>query len=141
MVDTVLKKEDLQSFLKFCSREHQGKTQLLVTPFVEDEKPLVVKVDGNRNEKQSEIVQIGGTFEAGDVVTSGMYCFSPLVFDLFKGQSKDQENQDLKNMNKMRNFLNFLLQNGFKMSSFRVEKTIDIDHPEDIKTAENFLKY
>jgi hypothetical protein len=42
-------------------------------------------------------------------------------------------------ISRMRNFQRALIEKGFKLKAFPIEKIIDVDHAEDIKTAEAFL--
>jgi hypothetical protein len=43
-------------------------------------------------------------------------------------------------VSKMRNFLSHLTECGISIKIFVVEKTIDVDHPSDLQTAEHFLR-
>lgn len=126
MVDTILRDSDLAGFWKFCAHLPAGESALLVTPFVEDEKPLWVQVDD-----EGYVKKFGA--EGAHLVTSGMYFLSPAAMALAP-QCTGQ------GMQKMRNFLAALVEQRLPIKTFVVEKTIDVDHPSDLESAEHFLR-
>lgn len=126
MVDTIIKEEDLKNYVRFCASLKPNESAILITPFIDDERPLFVSIDDS-----GAIVDIGS--QRGGLVTSGMYCLSHKVF----GCLEDCINVG---MHRMRNFLSYLHENGHTLKAFTVPKTLDIDRPEDITAAENFLK-
>lgn len=128
MVDSIVKPSEIKKFQDFCRHLQNDESALLVTPFIDDEKPLTLKIDCD-----GYISHFQCPIEEGVLVTSGVYVFSQNVFPLlkellFEGHSK------------MRNFLTELLKRNHKIKAFKVNKTIDIDRPQDIKAAEDFLK-
>lgn len=126
MADTIIKPADFQNYARFCADLEPGVSAILVTPFVDDEKPLWVRVDS-----QGSVTKFGP--ESGDYVTSGMYFLSPAAMNLAL-LCVDQ------GMEKMRNFLAAMLEAKLPIKSFVVSKTIDVDHPSDLLKAEEFLQ-
>jgi CMP-N-acetylneuraminic acid synthetase len=45
-----------------------------------------------------------------------------------------------RGLSALRQFLGFLLDSGYRLYGIPVSKTIDVDHPEDIKMAERYVK-
>ena len=125
MADTVLKKSDLQGFLHFCQGLHPGECAVLVTTFVDDEKPLWVHLGPN-----GDAVKFSA--EPAHHITSGMYFLSPQAMEIADELIKS-------GAQKMRNFLAALPQRGIPIKTFVVTKTIDVDHPSDLDEAADFL--
>jgi NDP-sugar pyrophosphorylase family protein len=124
MADTVLLPDDFERFVAFCARLGAGESAVLVTSFVDDEKPLWVDVAGEW------VTRFGA--ERGAFVTSGMYFLSPEAMEVALAELA-------KGTHKMRNFLSKLLDAGLPIKHFAVSKTIDVDHPSDLEKAAQFL--
>jgi hypothetical protein len=45
-----------------------------------------------------------------------------------------------RNLGALRHFLSYLIKEGFVIYGVQVQEVIDLDYPEDIKKAEDFLK-
>lgn len=127
MVDTIIKEKDFLNYFRSLESLQNHESCLLVTPFIDDEKPLTVKLN-----KQNIIEGFNCPIENGTVVTSGMYGLSGAIFPQL-------EKELAGGTHKMRNFLASLIPAGHTLKGFVVEKTLDIDRPEDVKVAEDFL--
>lgn len=127
MADTILKPVDLRAFVSFCRGLGPNESAILATPYVNDEKPLVVELS-----QDGYVSRFGGDAKENSVITSGMYCLSPAALTCLEPCLN-------AGMQKMRNFLAHLVEKNQKIRAFVVEKTIDIDHPEDLADAEKFL--
>jgi NDP-sugar pyrophosphorylase family protein len=127
MADTVLTARDFQAFFQFCEGLKEGECAILATPHIDDEKPLYVTVD----EQTQNAVVFGA--EPTPFVTSGMYCLSKTALNLLPEQIA-------AGMGKMRNYLAFLATEKIPIKTFVVEKTVDVDHPHDLKHAREFLR-
>ncbi len=101
---------------------------MAVTGYVDDEKPLFIKTD-----KQRIIRSFQGTKEEYDCISGGIYCFYPKVFRL-------AETAMQKNISRMRNFQQFLVEQELKIKAHYIDKIIDVDHISDIEKAKTFLK-
>jgi NDP-sugar pyrophosphorylase family protein len=125
MADTVMLPADFSRFVKVCEGLPEGENAVLVTPFVDDEKPLWVDVDA------VGLVKRFGS-EKGAFVTSGMYFLSPAAMELALREVAE-------GTHKMRNFLSKLAESGARVRAHVVTKTIDVDHPSDLEKAAQFL--
>jgi CTP:molybdopterin cytidylyltransferase MocA len=126
MVDTILRDSDLADFWNFCTGLAPGDCALLVTPFVDDEKPLWVQVD-----EKGYVINFEQ--EGARLVTSGMYFLTPKAMKIAPELTS-------KGVQKMRNFLGELAIRKVPIKTFVVAKTIDVDHPSDLESAERFLR-
>lgn len=126
MADTILKPADLRGFLDFCQSLQPDECAVLVTPHVDDEKPLWVQTDA-----EGLVKKFSG--ESGQYVTSGMYFLAPLAM-------AEATPLVRSGVHKMRNFLSNLVDRGTRIKTFVVRKTIDVDHPSDLDQAEEFLR-
>lgn len=128
MVDSIVMPKDITEFYQFCEKLKSNESALMVTPFIEDEKPLTLKINDN-----NYITEFQCPITSGTLITSGIYYFSSDVLPLLS--SMIENGQD-----KMRNFLTELVKQNHKIKAFIVDKTLDVDRPEDIKSVEKFLQ-
>lgn len=126
MADTVLHKEDFEGYFRFCQSLKTDECAILATHHIDDEKPLYVTLGTN-----GLITEFGSN--PTNLVTSGMYCLSRSALGHIAGQVDS-------GMNKMRNFLSFLTAQKVPIKAYIVEKTVDVDHPRDLKQALEFLE-
>ena len=101
---------------------------LAVTSFVDDEKPLWVRLGA-----EAEIVALGATAMGSGWVTSGAYFFFPVVYD-YVGEARRRK------LSAFREFLALLVEEGAPLYGFRAGDSVDVDRPEDVAVAEQFLK-
>ncbi len=127
MVDSLISKMDLANFAKFCDTLRPDQSAIVVTSYIEDEMPLTVKIN-----MRNEIEGFDYPMESGIFVTSGVYCFSTKIFPIVSLMINRHEI-------KLRNLLKELIHNNFTIKSFYVNKSLDIDRPEDVLSAEKFL--
>jgi NDP-sugar pyrophosphorylase family protein len=127
-VDAVFRFKTLETFfVKACAfKDAQG--VLALTRFIDDEKPLWIRVDGHH-----KIVAMGETARPSRYVTAGFYYFRP---DIFEMMSSAQSNR----VNALREFLSFLMEKNDSLYGVPVAKTVDVDYPADIEKAERYLK-
>ncbi|MDD4972737.1 MAG: sugar phosphate nucleotidyltransferase [Bacteriovorax sp.] len=128
MVDSIVIPLEAQNFHQFCLTLKSDESALLVTSFIEDEKPLTLKIN-----EQGYITEFQCPIEDGVLITSGVYYFSENIFPLLLEMINEGQT-------KMRNFLTELVKHNHKIKIFESLKTLDIDRPEDIHSAEAFLK-
>jgi CTP:molybdopterin cytidylyltransferase MocA len=125
MADSVLLDEDLEKFVTYCRSLPPHLGALLVTPHVDDEKPLWVSAN-----QDSFAHGIGK--EKGQFVTSGAYWLTPAM--LTAASAFAQEGGE-----RMRALLQRFESAGLPLKLFVVAKTLDIDHPSDLEAAATFL--
>lgn len=105
-----------------------GAGTLAVTTFVDDEKPLRVELDEGRR-----ITALGAAAGSSPWITSGIYFFDPVVYSLV-GKAR------ARGLGALREFLALVLAEGQRLFGHPVEKSIDVDRPEDVAAAERFLE-
>ncbi len=125
--DSVYSNSEFSDFVRFCKTHKEYDAILAVTEFIDDEKPLSVKLDSGFN-----ILEFDDSINDNQFVTGGAYFFRSLIFS-------QMEYALSKGTNRLRNFLRLLLEKGYKMRAYSFSKIIDVDHINDIKTAEEFL--
>lgn len=127
MVDSIIRQQDFFRYVAHCRMLPAARSSVLITSYVEDEKPLTVSLHEDGRVKAFQVPLADGV-----PITSGVYCFSAAAFPVLKECIARGEQ-------KMRNFLKSLVMQGHVINTFRVDKTLDVDRPEDIKSAEDFL--
>ncbi len=127
-VDAVFAFKILERFLSKALGLNEEDGVLAVTRFVDDEKPLWVKL-----EKGRRVIGLGDEVLPRRYVTAGFYYFKPRVFDLIKTARTNR-------LNSLRQFLGLLLASDYSLYGIPVSKTVDVDYPEDIKKAEQYLE-
>ena len=121
-VDAWCRPEDFQRFVSAAVSRPAGVSVLAVTPFVDDEKPLWVRLDDD-----GRIREIGGSH--GDAVTAGMYLLSDRARSL--AVSAD--------LPRLRDYLAWLLTQGETLYGEIIETVVDVDRPADIAVAEGLV--
>ncbi|MDU1891941.1 MAG: sugar phosphate nucleotidyltransferase [Dysgonomonas sp.] len=127
-VDTIFKEDDFSRYIKAFSLDDDCDGMMAVTDYIDDEKPLYVEVDQSMN--------INGFLDKSDeckFISGGIYGLTPKAIDtlercLESGQSR------------MRNFQRQLVADELKLKAYPFSKIVDVDHAEDIKKAEEFIK-
>lgn len=100
---------------------------LAVTRWVDDEKPLWVKLDADQR-----IGEIGAAALGSGWVTSGAYFFFPGVYDYVAEARR-------RGCTALREFLGLLVGEDGGLRGFAAGDSIDVDRPEDLAAAERFL--
>jgi NDP-sugar pyrophosphorylase family protein len=126
-VDTIFREDEFRRYLAFARSQEQTGGVLAITDFIDDEKPLCVKLD-----KQKRIIKFSDTQKGYRWATGGLYYFSPGIFD-------EIPNALAGGISRLRNFLRLLAANGYTLRGYPFSKIIDIDHASDIAAAEQFL--
>ncbi len=115
---------------QFWSRARQNPLPavvLAVTPFVDDEKPLWVDfADDGR------VVALGAKAEGSGWVTAGLYSVRRSAFGFAKAARAAR-------LGALRGFLGLLLESGVTVQALPVGKCIDVDRPEDLRLAAQFV--
>lgn len=125
--DSVFLEDEFSDFINYSSSNQEADGILAVTEFIDDEKPLCVNLDNEKN-----ITKFSDAKDGFRWATGGIYYFSPKVFNVM--------NQALNsNITRLRNYLRLLLSNKYKLKAFPFSKIIDVDHVRDIEIASKFL--
>lgn len=127
-VDTIFQEGEFRNFIRAFASDEDNDGVMAVTDYIDDEKPLYVEVDSKMNIK-------GFPDHSGNCkyISGGIYGLAPRAIDTLEscieaGQSR------------MRNFQRQLVTDNLNLKAFPFAKIVDVDHAEDIKKAEQFVK-
>ena len=125
-VDTIFTVFEFNKFINFVNTTDKYDGILGITEFIDDEKPLYVKLNSDNS-----IINFEDE-SSGSFVTGGIYYFTPKIF-------KEIDFAIANNSKRLRNFLKLLTMRKYRLYGYIFSKIIDVDHINDIKTAEQFL--
>lgn len=127
-VDTIFKERDFSEYIKAFELDGSDDGLMAVTPFIEDEKPLYVETDS-----EMRIVAFRDqSWDGAKYVSGGIYALNDKSF-------KVVEDCIANGSSRMRNFQRALIAAGLKLKAYSIDKIIDVDHAEDIATAQKFI--
>ena len=127
-VDTVFREDDFSRYVEAFEQDDEHDGLWAVTPFIDDEKPLYVDVDGQLN-----ITAFRDDYwPEARFVSGGVYAMTDRAFAVLDRCLE-------QGVSRMRNFQRALVDNGFNLGAFVIDKIVDVDHAADIATAEAFL--
>ena len=127
-VDTVFCEEEFHDYIQaFLMTDGDG--LMAVTDYVDDEKPLYIATDKD--------MRILGFYDAPrndtPYISGGIYCLNNRSFTTL-------ERCIGEGMSRMRNFQREMVKDGLRLHAYRFSKILDVDHVDDIKKAEEFLR-
>jgi len=126
-VDVIMAPDTLRGFLAAASRRDADGV-LAVHTFIDDEKPLRVACD-----REGRIVAIGTSAAGSPLITAGFYLLRPAMLaerDAARGAGCAA----------LRDFLAHVVAHGYRLDAEQVPKCVDVDRPEDIAAAEQFIR-
>ena len=127
-VDTIFKEKDFKGYIDAFEADENHDGMWAVTPFVDDEKPLWVETD-----EQMEITAFRDKkWPEAKYVSGGVYAMTDKAFAVLDDCIE-------RDISRMRNFQRALVEAGFKLQAYSIDKIVDVDHADDIATAEAFL--
>ncbi|MGE5682919.1 MAG: nucleotidyltransferase family protein [Bacillota bacterium] len=125
--DSIFDEKEFSDFITNAVNDLTVDGTLAITRFIDDEKPLCLKMD-----KTNRIIEFSDDKQGFEWVTGGIYFFSPGIFKVM--------NQAIRSdISRLRNFLKLLINNGYILKGYPFSKIIDVDHVSDIRQAEVFL--
>jgi NDP-sugar pyrophosphorylase family protein len=127
-VDSVFSPDFLPQFVAAASQKPDIDILLTLTTFIDDEKPLHVCLDAHQR-----IIQFGEAARGSAYVTSGFYYCSPRISAACTALEPTR-------ISALREFLGWLQQRGYWLQGYLAPKTIDVDRPQDIAVAEQFVR-
>lgn len=127
-VDTVFREDEFAEFIKIFEEQEEYDGLMAVTPFVDDEKPLYVEVDEDKNIKAF----LDERASEGLLVSGGVYALGDEAREVLADCVE-------KGVHRMRNYQRALLMSGLKLKAHSIDKIIDVDHVSDIASAEELL--
>ncbi len=115
------------AFARFAAeaRGRGADVTLALTDPGDDEKPLLVRLDGTR------VTALGG--EAGPYATAGYYFVRASIL-----READAARAD--GVSALRVFLARLLARGYRLDGVPAPGSVDVDRPDDIESAEHVLR-
>ena len=128
-VDTVFRENDFRKYIESFSMSDSIDGMMPVTSFVDDEKPLYVETDA-----EMDIVAFrDAAWDGAEFVSGGIYGLtSPAISVLEKCMEEG--------ISRMRNYQRQLVASGLRLKAYAFPKIVDVDHAEDIRMAEKFIK-
>ncbi len=128
-VDTIFREQDFARYIAAFEADDESDGMWAVTPFVEDEKPLWVEVD-----EQMRITAFSDSRERdAHLVSGGVYAMTDAAFAVLNSCIE-------RGVSRMRNFQRALIEAGFRLKAYSIEKIIDVDHASDVAVAEAFIR-
>lgn len=127
-VDALIPRQEICRFVETAFKtfgSDKPAAALALTHFVEDEKPLWADLDA-----AGRITALGPASRQREFITCGLYALNrPLAQSLQKSQTHGS----------LREFWGTAVNNGIPVAGIPLAKTVDVDRPEDVLTAENFV--
>ena len=128
-VDTIFREPDFARYIQAFEDDTAHDGMWAVTPFIDDEKPLYVDVD-----HAMRITAFRDQpFDGARYVSGGIYAMTDKTFTVLDSCIE-------QGIARMRNFQRALIDAGFNLQAYSIDKIIDVDHAADIATAEAFIK-
>lgn len=128
-VDTIFREEDFAKYIAAFEADTSSDGMMAVTPFIEDEKPLYVDVDGSMTIRAFR----DAAYEGARFISGGVYALNDKAITVLE----DCMNRGVA---RMRNFQRALIDAGLCLKAYPIEKIVDVDHAGDIEVAERFLR-
>ncbi len=127
-VDTIFREPDFARYVAAFEADTEHDGLWAVTPFVEDEKPLWVETDA-----QGRITAFRDqAWPEARLVSGGVYAMTDAAFAVLNSCIEG-------GVQRMRNFQRALIDAGFNLGAYSIDKIIDVDHASDIEVAERFI--
>ena len=130
-VDTVFREQEFHEYVAAWQQlASSGAADGLmgVTDYIDDERPLYVRVDDG--------MTVSAFLDADaspHYISGGIYGLTPAAFGILRSCIEKGESR-------MRNFQRALLADGQLLKAWPFSKVLDIDHADDIRKAEEFLR-
>lgn len=127
-VDSIFHEEEFKDYIHVFE-DMEGDGLMAVTDYVDDEKPLYISTDDEG--------WITGFYDTRrwdtPYISGGIYCLNNRSFNTLERCISD-------GISRMRNFQREMLKDKLRLHAYRFSKIIDVDHADDIKKAEEFLR-
>ena len=128
-VDTVACPQAYAQFMAEAKRHPEAAVSLALTSPGNDEKPLLVRCAP----ENSRILALGAAAAPSAYATAGVYAIRSSI--LREADAARREGVDA-----LRVFLGRLLDRGYYLAGVPMTQAIDVDRPDDIRVAEEFLR-
>lgn len=127
-VDTIFREDDFTRYIQAFIADDKVDGMMVVTDFIDDEKPLYVSVDDG--------MKITGFLDKSSLckyISGGIYGLSSKAIDTLEACLESGQSR-------MRNFQRQLITDGLFIKAYPLSKIVDVDHAGDIEKAEAFLR-
>lgn len=128
-VDPIFSEQEFGDYIRTFAADEESDALMGVTDYIDDEKPLYVKVEEPRMKITGYANQ---AYEGCKYVSGGIYCFNERALSLLPQALE-------KGISRMRGFQQYIVDAGLNVKAHAFSKVIDIDHAEDIRKAELFV--
>ena len=128
-VDTVAGSHAYAQFMAEARRHEEAAVILALTSPGHDEKPLLVRCAPG----DSRILAIGAAAAPSDFATAGLYAVRGSIL-------REAEAARREGIDALRTFLGRLLDRGYRLAGIPIARSIDVDRPGDIRSAEELLR-
>ncbi len=128
-VDTIFKEDAFAGFIDAFEADRTYDGMMAVTDYIDDEKPLYVDVD------DALMIRDFLDDSTGEqkYISGGVYCLSSRAIATLDRCME-------AGVSRMRNYQRQLITDGLRLKAYPFPKIVDVDHAEDIRKAEAFLK-
>lgn len=127
-VDTVAGSHAYAQFMTEARRHEEAAVILALTSPGNDEKPLLVRCAPG----DSRVLAIGAAAAPSDFATAGLYAVRGSIL-------REAEAARREGIDALRTFLGRLLDRGYRLAGIPIARSIDVDRPGDIRSAEELL--
>ena len=129
-VDTIFREEDFSRYVK--AYENAGPDvdgMMAVTSHIDDEKPLYVETDAEMN----ILAFRDAPWPESRFISGGIYGLGAKGVDVL-------DKCLAEGVQRMRNYQRALVANGLKLKAYDMGMILDVDHAEDIRKANEFVR-
>ena len=130
-VDTIFREPDFARYIAAFEADKVHDGLWAVTPSVDDEKPLYVEVPDESTMRITAFTDKPGP-DGARYVSGGIYAMSDKAFAVLDRCIE-------QGISRMRNFQRALIEAGFNLKAYSIDKIVDVDHASDIATAQQFI--
>lgn len=127
-VDTIFPPDFLTQFVAAAQRHPALDMLLALTTFIDDEKPLYVRLDA-----QQRLTALGAAAHGSAYVTAGFYYCSPRISAACASLPSTQ-------VSALRVFLGWLQEQGYWLQGYLGPKMVDVDRQHDLAVAEQYAQ-
>lgn len=128
-VDTIFSAAEFGKYVQaFQNAPADVDGMMAVTTYIDDEKPLYVRVDD-----RMDITAFLDKDPEPKYISAGVYGLDDKALDVLDGCLES-------GVSRMRNFQRALVGNGLRLKAFDIGRAIDVDHASDLELARKITK-
>jgi NDP-sugar pyrophosphorylase family protein len=128
-VDTIAGPQTYARFIAEARRLQHASVTLALSAPGDDEKPLLVRIAPG----DTSVIAIGDAAAPSEYATAGIYAVRPIIL-------REAESARREGIDALRKFLERLLDRDYPIAGIPISRSVDVDHPKDIETAEELLR-